>query len=77
MWYLLDETVRGEELEAMKEASLDSRVEGAKENKAVVQARETEMLFGEDGLMMYHIGIYFCLLPFARDIAYRATTSTP
>ena len=46
----------------MEEAHLDSCVKGAKESKAVVEARATEMLLGEDGLMMYLLGIYFCLL---------------
>ncbi len=69
MWHLLDETAKREAHEAMKEASFDSVVKGAKESKDVVQARATEMLLGEEGLMMYRLGIYFCLLPFARDIA--------
>ena len=63
---------------AMTEALLDSRVEGAKESKAVVKARAAEMLLGEDGLMMYRcnrLGIYFCLLPLACDIAERHTHS--
>jgi hypothetical protein len=52
----------------IREAAVRASAKGAKESKAVVQARTTEMLFGEDGLMMYHLGIYFCLLPLARDI---------
>jgi hypothetical protein len=40
---------------------------GAKESKAVVEARAAEMLLGEDGLQMYRLGIHFCLLPFSRD----------
>ena len=35
---------------------------GAKESKTVVEARATEMKLGEDGLMMYRLGIYLCLL---------------
>ncbi len=69
MWHLLDETSRGEARETMKEAALDSRVEGGKEDKDVVRARAAEMLLGEEGLMMYRLGIYFCLVPFTRDIA--------
>jgi hypothetical protein len=69
VWHILEEDAKAEARVAMTAAALDSRVDGAKESKAVVEARAGEMLLGEDGLMMYRLGIHFCLLPFSRDIA--------
>ncbi len=56
MCHLFDETAKGETREVMKETVLDARVKGTKESKTVVEVRATELLLGEDGLMMYHLG---------------------
>jgi hypothetical protein len=56
VWELLPEESKDEARTAMHAAALAARVEGAKESKAVVTERATEMLLGDDGLMAYRLG---------------------
>jgi len=60
------ETQKEEWRVLIRKAARDARVKGAKESKAVVLTRVTEMKLGDDGLMMYRLGASLCLVSFSQ-----------